>query len=76
VRLCHIQGVFHTGDRTKRIEYVRKITTETQVLLLAAVVAFFLKKPDVEDLTEEERRINGLPAEDEDLAVAMPKKGG
>ncbi|XP_047736408.1 polycystic kidney disease protein 1-like 2 [Hyalella azteca] len=51
------------------------IVQPLKVLLLAAVAAILLKKPDVEDLTEEERRINGLPAEDEDLVVAMPGKG-
>lgn len=43
--------------------------------MIAAIVALLLKKPDVEDLSEDERKLNGRAADDETLVVDMPRKG-
>ena len=42
---------------------------------MAAIVAILLKKPDIEDLSDEERKLNGMAGDDETMVVDMPKKG-
>ena len=44
--------------------------------MIAAVIAILLKKPDVEDLSIEERKLNGLGGDDETVVVDMPRRGG
>ncbi|XP_068248147.1 uncharacterized protein [Palaemon carinicauda] len=51
------------------------IIQPAKVFVLAAILAIVLKKPDVEDLDEEERRLNGSSAADEELDVDRPKSG-
>ena len=46
-----------------------------KVFMLAAIVAIILKKPDVEDLDDEERKKNGQLMDSETVVTDMQKKG-
>ncbi|XP_064111520.1 polycystin-1-like protein 2 [Macrobrachium nipponense] len=51
------------------------IVQPAKVFVLAAILAIVLKKPDVEDLDDEERKVNGSSANDEELDVDKPQSG-